>query len=79
MIDTGSDFVDAHRDVDRNAIEAYGEMSLSERARLIESVCRTAAEIERSRLQAGMPPSEPAPWPPSTLEFLRRHAPNARR
>ena len=30
------------------------------------------------RLAAGMAPSQPAPLPASTLEFLRKHAANAR-
>lgn len=48
--------------------------SMEERDRLLKSVCRTAAQIEAKKIAAGMPPSEPAPWPESTREFLREYA-----
>lgn len=48
--------------------------SMEERDRLLKSVCRTAAQIEASKIAAGMSPSEPAPWPESTWEFMRFHA-----
>jgi hypothetical protein len=50
----------------------------SQRSALIESACRAAMAIERSRLAAGLPPSEPAPWPPSTWEYLRKWAASVR-
>ena len=49
-------------------------LSLRERSELIESACEAAALIYRSRLAAGLPADEPAPWPASTWEFLRKHA-----
>ncbi|HBO45078.1 MAG TPA: hypothetical protein DD670_14345, partial [Planctomycetaceae bacterium] len=49
-------------------------LTVGERAALIESACRAAAEIARSRQSAGLPPIEPDPWPASTWEFLRKHA-----
>jgi hypothetical protein len=49
-------------------------LSLHERGVLLASACEAASAIERSRLAAGLPPSEPAPWPPSTWEFLKKHA-----
>jgi hypothetical protein len=50
-----------------------------ERGILIESACEAAAAINRSRLATGLPPVEPAPWPPSTWEFLRKHAARVRK
>ena len=54
------------------------KLSLEERGRLVETACRAAAEIYYSRLRNGLPDVQPAPWPASTLEFLRKHAPNGR-
>jgi hypothetical protein len=51
----------------------------AERSALIESACKAAMAIERSRLAAGLPPSEPAPWPPSTWEYLRKWAASVRK
>jgi hypothetical protein len=45
-----------------------------ERGALIELACETAAANNRSRLVAGLPAAEPAPWPSSTRDFLRKHA-----
>ncbi|MEO8494488.1 MAG: hypothetical protein ABI614_05435 [Planctomycetota bacterium] len=53
-------------------------LSLAERGAMIESACRTAAEILRSRIKSGLPAPSPAPWPASTLEFLSKHAPDGR-
>jgi hypothetical protein len=53
-------------------------LDLRQRGVLIESACEAAALINRSRLAAGLPPVEPAPWPPSTWEFLRKHAARVR-
>jgi hypothetical protein len=49
-------------------------LSLDERGRLIESACRTAAEILAGRLRSGLPDEQPAAWPASTWEFLEKHA-----
>lgn len=49
-------------------------LSMAERAAMLESACAAAVEIVRSRQAAGLPPVEPAPWPASTWEFLRKHA-----
>jgi hypothetical protein len=54
-------------------------MSLEEKARVLDSVCAAAAEIEAAKLRMGLPPTKPAPWPDSTVQFLRRHAPNGRK
>ena len=45
-----------------------------ERGALIELACEAAAAINRSRFAAGLPVAEPAPWPSSTWEFLRKNA-----
>lgn len=52
-------------------------LSLAERGRLIQAACRLAAEIYRSRRRSGLTDVQPATWPKSTLEFLRKHAANA--
>jgi hypothetical protein len=31
-------------------------------------------KIEQARIQSGLPPTTPASWPASTLEFLKKHA-----
>jgi hypothetical protein len=64
------------------AVEAANEqelvrlrgLSLRERGMLLAAACEAAAEIERGRIAAGLPPSQPAPWPASTWEFLKKHA-----
>ena len=45
-----------------------------ERGALIELACEAATAINRSRLAAGLPVAEPAPWPLSTWDFLRKNA-----
>lgn len=70
--------VEAHgAAADRNA-ERLRALSLRERGVLIESACEAAAAIHLSRLGAGLPAVEPAPWPPSTWDFLREHAARVR-
>jgi hypothetical protein len=59
-------------------IEFLRGLTERQRSEMIVSACRAAARIERSRRENGMPPSVSAPWPDSTWEFLRQHAPNAR-
>ncbi len=55
-------------------LAALRRLSLDERGRLIESACRTAAAILAGRRECGLPDERPAPWPPSTIEFLKRTA-----
>jgi hypothetical protein len=50
-----------------------------ERGEMILSACRSAAMIHAGRLKSGLLPATPDPWPASTWEFLRKHAPNAKR
>jgi hypothetical protein len=60
-------------------IERLRQLSLEQRGRMIEAACRDAALIQASRIRQGLRTGEPAPWPSSTWEFLRKHAPNGRR
>jgi hypothetical protein len=55
-------------------LAALKRLSLDEHGRLIESACRTAAEILAGRRRCGLPDEQPAPWPASTVEFLKKHA-----
>jgi len=66
--------IEAHAATAERDAERLRNLSVHERSVLIESACAAAAAIEQSRLAAGLPPVEPAPWPPSTWEFLRKHA-----
>ena len=53
-------------------------MTPDERGVLFSQACVLAAKIARSRAESGLPPPEPAPWPESTWEMLRKAAANAR-
>ena len=70
--------IDCSSQTQENANEAefrrLRELSLEERGRMLQAACRAAAELAASRRAAGLPDPLPAPWPASTLEFLRRHA-----
>ena len=68
----------AHAAADRHEQMRLQDASLRERGEMILAACRAAWSIHRSRLAAGFPPAEPAPWPQSTLELLRRYAAHAR-
>jgi hypothetical protein len=69
--------VEAAKESERN-IEELRAMSMEERGRRLAAACRLSAAIERSKIEMGLPPSEPAPWPASTWEFLKKHAAHAR-
>jgi hypothetical protein len=58
--------------------ERLRTLNMHDRGILIESACEAAAAIDRSRLAAGLPAVEPAPWPPSTWEFFRKHTARVR-
>jgi hypothetical protein len=60
-------------------IERLRGLSLKERGEMVVAACQAAAAIHAGRLKSGLPPATPAPWPASTLEFLRKHALNAKR
>ena len=53
-------------------------LSTEQRGELLIAACRAAAAIEQGRLQSGLPPSSPAPWPPSTRQFQRKWAAHVR-
>lgn len=57
-------------------IELFRSLSLDERGQMIIAACRAAVQIEQGRVASGLPPSQPAPWPDSTWELLKRYAPN---
>lgn len=63
----------------KERVELLRSLSLAERGELVISACRAAAQIEQGRLDSGLPPSQPAPWPESTWQLLRRYAPNGQR
>jgi len=73
-----ADVVRAHRAADEADVARLRALSEHERSQLIESACQSAAIIYSSRLAAGLPDVEPAPWPASTWEFLRKHAARVR-
>jgi len=69
---------DAHAAADRQALARLRALTMDERGQLIEAACEAAAIIHRSRLAAGLADVEPAPWPASTWDFLRKHAARVR-
>lgn len=71
--------IQAHSQSDSADTARLRTLSLRERGELIESACEAAALIYRSRLAAGLPDVEPALWPASTWDFLRKHAARVRR
>jgi hypothetical protein len=62
----------AHSEAETEDLTRLRALRMHERGRLIESACEAAAEIQRSRLAAGLPGVERDPWPESTWEFLRK-------
>jgi hypothetical protein len=61
---------DAIAKLEAGDVEALRKLSLDERGKLLAAACRTAVAIEANRIKMGMPPTEPAPWPQSTWNFL---------
>lgn len=68
----------AHEEAHAEELKRLRTLSMEERAAMLVACCRGAVAIMKSRTEAGLPPRKPIPWPDSTLEILRRHAPNAR-
>ncbi|MEI8371384.1 MAG: hypothetical protein WCJ35_00965 [Planctomycetota bacterium] len=68
----------AHVAAETENVARLRALSMHERSRLIESACETAAVIYRSRLAAGLPAVQFAPWPASTWEFFRKQATRVR-
>jgi hypothetical protein len=64
-----------HVEADRVSFQS---VALTERARMLEAVCAATMDILAARQQMGIAPPEPEPWPLSTQEFMRKHAPNGR-
>lgn len=60
-------------------LEHFRSLSLEERARMLDAVCAAATDILLARRKMGIPDPEPEPWPASTIEFMRKHAPNGRK
>jgi hypothetical protein len=60
-------------------IDQLRQLSLEDRGKLIGIACRAAAKIEASRARMGLPPTEPAPWPDSTWNYLSEWARRGRR
>jgi hypothetical protein len=63
------EMVQAHEAASEADIARLRGLSVRERSGLIKLACESAAVMNRSRLAAGLPAVEPAPWPPSTWEF----------
>jgi hypothetical protein len=59
-------------------VTALRQATLAERAAMLDQACIAALELEQARIAAGMPPSQPAPWPASTWEFLAKAAADVR-
>jgi uncharacterized protein YhbP (UPF0306 family) len=68
----------AHVAAETGDVARLRALSMRERSRLIESACEAASAIYRSRLAAGLPGAQRAPWPASTWEFFRKQAARVR-
>jgi hypothetical protein len=66
--------IDAHKRADAESSRRFRTLSLDERGRLVRAACRSTAVIYESRIASGLPPRIRQEWPPSTWEFLKRHA-----
>lgn len=66
--------VEAISAFDREHLDRLPAMSMREKGDLLIKACRSAAQIEASRIQMGLPPTQPAPWPESTWKYLRECA-----
>lgn len=69
----------AHEETHAEDLKRLRTLSMEQRAAMFEEACKLAAAIVESRREAGFPPPAPAAWPQSTIDFLKRHAPHARR
>jgi hypothetical protein len=56
----------------------FQSLSLAERGRMLDAVCAATRDILVARRKMGIPDPDPEPWPDSTIEFMRKHAPNGR-
>jgi hypothetical protein len=64
----------AHAALKADDIARVRSLSMDERSAMLQAACKAAAVIQRSRIEAGLPPAESAPWPTSTWEFQKKHA-----
>lgn len=55
-------------------LQAFRQATPAERGRLLALACRSAARLNRSRREAGLPGPVAEPWPQSTWEFLKQQA-----
>jgi hypothetical protein len=69
----------AQQDANEREFQRLRELSLEERGQMLQAACRAVAQIAAHRRAAGLPDPLPAPWPASTLDFLKRHAAHVRR
>lgn len=58
-------------------IRKLRSLTMEQRGALIAIACRTAAKVECSRRENGLPPSVSVPWPASTWEILKRSSQDA--
>jgi hypothetical protein len=72
------ELVKAHATAAEQDVMSLRAIGSHQRAALIESACAAAAAFNRSRLAAGLPAAEPAPWPSSTWDFLKKNAARVR-
>jgi hypothetical protein len=70
MVSQGAANFDAVIAMERSDLEQLRELSLAQRAPLIEAACEGAVEIEISRRRMGLAEPTPAPWPDSTWNYL---------
>lgn len=61
-------------EIAREELEAFRQSSPTERGRMLAIACRSAARLDRSRREAGLPAPVAEPWPQSTWEFLTQQA-----
>jgi hypothetical protein len=66
----------AHEQATQVDFERVGQLTLQQRADLVDAACGAAVELAAERRRLGIPPISPAPWPESTWDLLRRFAPN---
>ena len=69
---------EAHAAAERKESAQSPSLSLSQRGEHLLAACRSASQIYQSRLAAGLPIEDPAPWPASTWEFLKTQASHVR-
>ena len=69
---------EGHAVADRQQAAELAVLTTRQRGERVMAACRSASLIYRSRLVAGLPIEQPAPWPASTWEFLKAKASHVR-